>query len=165
MFEKHVYGTVKKRHLAPLEDFDPRPAKFKGTAKNSLPALLVGKGCAFLFCSTRHYAPMMTLYHLPSSSTLTSTTLSSLEQLKTTVSAFKQSLAVSDEKVREVELNTKEQRESSLWFQVRQYRITSSLFGQVLRCKEQTPPDSLVLQILQAKQFSTTATQWGVSNE
>ena len=44
-------------------------------------------------------------------------------------------------------------------------RITSSLFGQVLQRKEQTPPDSLVLQILQQKQFTTPATQWGVSNE
>ena len=40
VFEKHVYGKVKRRRLEPLEDFDPRPDKFKGTAKNSLPALL-----------------------------------------------------------------------------------------------------------------------------
>ena len=33
VFEKHVYGKVKKRRLEPLEDFDPRPDKFKGTAK------------------------------------------------------------------------------------------------------------------------------------
>ena len=52
-----------------------------------------------------------------------------------------------------------------MWFQARRYRITSSLFGQFLQCKEQTPPDSLVLQILQPKQFSTPATQWGISNE
>ena len=31
VFEKHVYGKGKKRRLAPLEDFDPRPAKFKCT--------------------------------------------------------------------------------------------------------------------------------------
>jgi hypothetical protein len=150
VFEKHVYGTVKKRRLAPLEDFDPRPAKFKGTAKNSLPALLEevrGKGLCISLLLDSKLCPHDDAVP-SSSSTLTSTTLPSLEQLKTTVSAFKQSLAVSDEKVREVELNTREQRESSLWFQVRQYRITSSLFGQVLRRKEQTPPDSLVLQIL-----------------
>ena len=52
-----------------------------------------------------------------------------------------------------------------MWFQARCYCITSSLFGQVLQCKEQTPPDSLVLQILQPKQFSTPATQWGISCE
>ena len=52
-----------------------------------------------------------------------------------------------------------------MWFQARRYCITSSLFGQVLRRKEQTPPDSLVLQFLQPKQFSTPATHWGVSNE
>ena len=40
VFEKLVYGKVKKRQLEPLEDFDPRPDKFKGTVKNSLSALL-----------------------------------------------------------------------------------------------------------------------------
>ena len=94
---------------------------------------------------------------LSSSSVPTSSTLPGIEKLKKSVSAFKESLSISDEKIREIELNTREQ--------ARRYRITSSLFGQVLRHKEQTPPDNLVLQILQPKQFSTSATQWGVSNE
>ena len=64
-----------------------------------------------------------------------------------------------------IELNTREQRESALWFQARRYCITSSLFGQVLRHREQIPPDSLVLQILHPKQFTTPATEWGVSSE
>ena len=167
VFEKHVYGKGKKRRLAPLEDFDPRPAKFKGTARHSLPGLLEevrGEGLCISLLLDSKVCPHDDA--VPSSSlTLTSTTLPSLEQLQTSVSAFKESLTVSDEKIREVELNTREQRESSFWFQVRRYRITSSLFGQVLRRKEQTPPDSLVLQILQPKHFSTSATQWGVSNE
>ena len=102
---------------------------------------------------------------MSSSSVPTSSTLPGIERLKKSVSTFEESLNISDEKIREIELNTREQRESTLWFQARRYRITSSLFGQVLRRKEQTPPDSLVLQILQPKQFSTPATQWGVCNE
>ena len=155
-----MYGKVKKRWLEPLEDFDPRPDKFKGTAKNCLPALLnVLRGeelCISLLLDSNLCPNDGTT--LSSSSVPTSSTLPGIEKLKKSVSAFKESLSISDEKIREIELNTREQRESTLWFQVRCYRITSSLFGQVLRRKEQTPPDSLVLQILQPKQFSTPAT-------
>ena len=151
MFEKLVYGKVKKRQLEPLEDFDPRPDKFKGTAKNSLPALLNnlrGEGlCISLLLDSNLCANDGTT--LSSSSVPTSSTLPDIEKLKKSVSVFKESLSISDEKIREIELNTREQRESTLWFQARRYRITSSLFGQVLQRKEQTPPDSLVLQILQ----------------
>lgn len=40
VFEKHVYGRERKRTLKPLEEFDPRPVQYRGTAKDHLPALL-----------------------------------------------------------------------------------------------------------------------------
>ena len=78
---------------------------------------------------------------LSSSSIPTSSTPPGIEK---SVAAFKESLSVSDEKIREIELNTREQRKSTLPFQARRYRITSTLFGQVLQRKELTPPDKLV---------------------
>ena len=39
-FHKHVYGKQRKRALKPLEDFEPRPAEFRGTAKDGMPQLL-----------------------------------------------------------------------------------------------------------------------------
>ena len=33
-------GRERKRKLTPLEDFDPRPAHFRGTARDNLPDLL-----------------------------------------------------------------------------------------------------------------------------
>ena len=39
-FTKHTYDKTKKRKLKLLEDFDPRPLEFRGTATNHLPALL-----------------------------------------------------------------------------------------------------------------------------
>lgn len=36
MFMKHVYGRDRKHVLKPLEDFDPRPAEFRGNAKEYL---------------------------------------------------------------------------------------------------------------------------------
>ena len=167
VFEKHLYGKVKKRRLKPLEDFDPRPDRFKGIAKNSLPALL-NDLCGEELCISLLLDSTLCPNDgttLSSSSVPTSSTLPGIEKLKKSVSAFKESLSIYDAKIREIELNTREQRESTLWFQAGCYRITSSLFGQILRRKEQTPPDSLVLQILQPKQFSTAATQWGLSNE
>jgi len=70
-------------------------------------------------------------------------------KLKATVEAFKKSLDVSLEKAREIERNTRDQRMSSLWFSVRRFRITASNFGAVLSRRPNTPPDSLVLCIIQ----------------
>ena len=38
-FIKHEYGKEKKRAVEPLEDFDPRPMEFRGSACVHLPAL------------------------------------------------------------------------------------------------------------------------------
>ena len=39
------------------------------------------------------------------------------------------------------------------------------IFGRVVSLKRETPPDSLVMHILQPKHFSTLATQYGIDNE
>ena len=53
----------------------------------------------------------------------------------------------------------------TLWHEVRRYRITSSLFGSVLSRRDNTPPDALVMRIIQPKQFSSAATQHGIEME
>ncbi len=79
--------------------------------------------------------------------------------------AFKASVTVSEEDIRKIECDTKQQRNSPSWYEARRYRITSSIFGIVLRRRPDTPPDSLVLRILQPKQFTSAATEWGVQQE
>ena len=100
VFEKHVYGKVKKRRPELLEDFDPRPDKFKGTAKNYLPTLLNNlRGeelCISLLLDSKLCPNDGTT--LSSSSVPTSSTLPGIEKLKKSVSAFKESLSISDEK-------------------------------------------------------------------
>ena len=81
------------------------------------------------------------------------------------MSAFKESQCISEAKAREIEQDTRDQRLSSLWFSARCYRITASNFGRVLSLRRETPPDSLVMHILQPKHFSTLATQYGIDNE
>ena len=85
--------------------------------------------------------------------------------LQTTMSAFKESQRISEAKAREIEQGMRDQRLSSLWFAARRYRITASNFGRVLSFKRETPPDSLVMHILQPQRFSTLATQYGIDNE
>lgn len=65
-------------------------------------------------------------------------------ELRDTITGFKGTLCISEDKAREIEQGTREQRNSSLWHSVRRYQITSSLFGAVLAGRETTPPDSLV---------------------
>ena len=74
-----------------------------------------------------------------------------------TILSFKEMLQISAEKAWERERGTHEQRNATLWSSVRRYRITTSLFGVVILSKPDTPPDSLVLRIVQPKSFSTPA--------
>lgn len=69
------------------------------------------------------------------------------------------------QKIREIEQSTHDQNKNLLWFSVRSYRITASKFGQVFHCKADTPPNSLVVQILGKKQFSSASMDWGIQNE
>ena len=85
--------------------------------------------------------------------------------LRRTVEEFKASLNVSDQVIRKIENNTRQQRNSPLWYNVRRYRITASMFGNTLRRKLSTPPDRLVLSILQPKVFTSAAIEWGVQQE
>lgn len=160
VFEKHDYQKTKKRKVRHIEDFDPRPAECRNTAQSLLPALLndvydESLGVSFLFdkrCCRQ-------------SLSFTSTEIPALPAIKNSVSAFKDSLKMSERKLREIEQNTRGQRQSYLWYSVRRYRITSSFFGIILRRKIDTPPDRLVTRILYPQSFSSVAVNWGIQNE
>ena len=67
------------------------------------------------------------------------------------VKTLKQSLAVTEEDARTIELSTRSQSQSPKWFEVRRHRLTASNFGRVKQLKPSTPPDNLVLSILGVK--------------
>ena len=139
IFEKHVLGREHKRKLVAVEDFDPRPPKYRGTAKEHLPELLEkvrGQGlCVSLLLdpNVRHWDNSVV-------ATPSTPLLPGRSGLADTIAAFKESLKLPEEKIKEIELRTRNQRESNQWFEVRRYRLTSSLFGQVLRRRSDTPP-------------------------
>jgi len=55
----------------------------------------------------------------------------------------------------------RQQPNSPLWYEERRYRITALTFGIILWRRPDTPPHSLVLKILQSKQFRSAAIELG----
>ena len=162
-FEKHTYGHTKKRKFSSLEDFDPRPPQYQGTARSLMPNLfnkVRGKGlCISLLLdpSTRRWrssAPTEASFSIPD-----------MTQLKQTIQEFKNSFRVTPETGHEIEQLTREQRNSPMWFDVHHHRLTASMFGEVMRRKRGTPPDSLVLRILEHKHFTSAALELGIKDE
>ena len=162
-FEKHMYGRVRKYVMNPISDFDPRPTEFRGTLSRHLPDFLEklrGKGLGISIL-----ADPSTQVWSGSIATESAIDLPSKQQLLERVTAFIESLRVSEESMREIERNTREQHRSPLWFDARRYRLTASLFGQVLHRRADTPPDSLVLRIIEPKQLISPATEYGKKYE
>lgn len=164
-FVKPMYGRERKRTVHFLEDFDPRPVEFRSTACDYLPGLLEkihGVHLCISLLFDKHYC------HWDSSmASSTDPTLPDVRALRKTVEAFKSSLTMSDDAIHKVERDTKNQSKSALWHEVRRYRITASVFGDVLCRRPDTPPNSLVLKILQSRQFTSAAiaTEWGIQCE
>ena len=103
--------------------------------------------------------------HSPTGPVTTTAAAPDLIAIKTTISAFKESLRLPADKLRETEQTTREQCNSPMWCSVRQYRITASRFGQILHQTRETPPHWIVLSILKPRTFTSPATKWGVQNE
>ncbi|GFX60356.1 SWIM-type domain-containing protein [Trichonephila clavipes] len=66
------------------------------------------------------------------------------------------------ETIQNIELSTRDQASSTMWNHQRKGRVTSSLFGKILRCK--TGQKGLVEQIF-GKSFSNAAIDWGKNQE
>ena len=160
VFQKHDHQKQHKQEVSHTEDFDPRPLEFKGIAPSLPPELLDsvhGESLGISVLFDKRYSHET----LP----VTDASVPGTSLLKKTVAAFKDSLKLPASKLREIEQNTREQKQSPLWFSVRRYRITASRFGEILRRKHDTPPDALVMSILQPRSFTSVATDWGEQNE
>ena len=67
-----------------------------------------------------------------------------------------------------IEECTRAQAESKLWCALHNGRLTSSKFGEILRRRESTDPNSLVMRIMGYKQSAsalTPAMRWGKDND
>ena len=149
IFTKHDRDKPVKRPVKLLEDFDPRPAEYRGKAKSYVPGLLKKVKYDHLGISVLLDADYNDEVLQPSSYSLPN-----VNALKDTVKALKDSLQVSCDEARKIEAATREQRLSSSWFEVRRYRLTASRFGEVISRRADTPPQRLVLNILKPTDFT-----------
>ncbi len=158
-----MYGRQRKHQLKPLQDFDPRPVDLRETANENLKDFLKkvhgqGLGVSLLKDEqSRCWSNSFGTYLAP--------VLPTKSELQERVEEFKKSLVMPSLKLREIEQSTRDQSDSPLWHSVRQYRITASYFGAVYRRRPSTPPQSLVLQIMNKSTFTSHATDWGKRKE
>ena len=111
-FIKHEYGREKKRTVEPLEDFDPHPVEFRGSASEHLPDI-VDKIHGEQLCISLLFDKAF-CYWDSSTTAPSNPTPPSAAALRITVDAFKASLTVSEETIRKIERDTRQQRKSTV---------------------------------------------------
>ena len=178
-FVKYEYGKEKKVPQSLI--YDPRPPTYKCTPGSSLDnlrqdLLKTGKDIALL-----HLLPdASSVNHVPSSSHLPPSSLAVREEILNCLQSMPQPLNFSDvaavglklietlqyteEQERCIEVATREQSNSKRWFEERQFRVTASKFGIVVKHKRQHT--FLASQLLYSSVSpSVTALQWGWQHE
>ena len=170
VFKKHTYGVASKQVVKAVEDFDPRPVKYRGTANQRLPNFLDkirGEQLCVSLLLDPSFCQCNENYEQSAESTSSQVTpaLPNASELKETIAAFKASLNVMEDVIRKIEQSTRAQRQSLHWFNARRYRLTASLFGLVLQRRDTTPPNKLVLRIIQPRQINAPAIEWGIQQE
>ena len=73
-------------------------------------------------------------------------------------------LFVNNEGCREIEKNTRKQNECEVWYKHRKCRLTSSLFGCVVKRRKTIYPKTIVNKITKPSQINASC-QWGIENE
>lgn len=85
-------------------------------------------------------------------------------RLKQSIDGFMKSLCVTE--VRQGRSSKKlSNNETHQWFSARRFRLTSSVFGEIFHRRAETPPDALVVQLIEQRQITSPAIQWGVQQE
>ena len=74
-------------------------------------------------------------------------------------------VCVSSAQASDIESSTQKQRHSSVWYNVRKFRLTASRLGEIYYRKAKTPPDVLIKQLLYPHQLTSQAVTWGIDHE
>lgn len=76
-------------------------------------------------------------------------------------------ISITSEQIKAVEVKTRHQTESRLWFRMRAGRITASKFKSTCSTDPAAPSKSLIMSVCYPElfQFSTAATKWGCQHE
>ena len=106
-FVKHDYAKSEKKKIKQVEDFDPQPDSFRGTASQGLPELLK-KVKGEQLCVSLLFDPQFQAEEVTSPS---SHNIPDMSNLKDTILNFKETLSITPERSREIERSTREQRQ------------------------------------------------------
>ncbi|KAJ3657375.1 hypothetical protein Zmor_009184 [Zophobas morio] len=87
------------------------------------------------------------------------------KELEKETQEFLQTLQVSSEQRDHIERNTRGQSDNDTWFKERKYRLTSSIFGQIVKRRKNSKWAKLVEAHLYSKPFTNAAVQYGKVNE
>ena len=136
--QKHAYGRTRKHTLKPLSDFDPRPVEHRGTAPDQLKNFITaakgkGRGVSSLFDKDMR---VWTDDEVSAVGASDQPHLPSRDELIERVTAFKESLRLTPKKIREIERETVDQTQSSLWYTARRYQLTASSFGSLSKASQ-----------------------------
>ena len=74
-------------------------------------------------------------------------------------------LFVDNEGCREIEKNTRKQNECEEWYKQRKCRLTSSIFGCVVKRRKTIYPKTIVNKVTKPSQIKNANCQWGIENE
>ena len=114
VFEKHEYSKQRKRKIKLVEDYDPRPPQFRGTASDRLPALLdeirSEQLCVSLLFDKKccHWNGVDDQHHVDQPSTHN---VPAHDVLQTTMTAFKEMQYISEAEAKEIKEGTRDQRQ------------------------------------------------------
>ncbi|KAJ8320360.1 hypothetical protein KUTeg_001947 [Tegillarca granosa] len=90
----------------------------------------------------------------------------SLNQIRESCNLFKKSLIKSEDEIKCIELSTRQQSHSVLWFRERSHRLTASNFHAIINLKPNTCPKNLFSKLLNYKNgLSTKAMHFGLKKE
>lgn len=78
---------------------------------------------------------------------------------------YHREVVVSTEEATQIEVATREQADSALWFQHRRKRLTASNFGKVAKRRPTTPVANMVKALLYSRSLETKALRWGRTHE
>ena len=99
VFQKHDYLKPAKKTMKRLEDFDPRPPEYIGTATSRLPALLENLSGQQL-CISLIFDPKCQHWNCDDGESVASSYhLPNVDALKSTISEFKESMHLSEDRI------------------------------------------------------------------
>ncbi|KAF2890854.1 hypothetical protein ILUMI_15319 [Ignelater luminosus] len=87
------------------------------------------------------------------------------EDFKIEARTFLEQLAKTEGEIQEIQTQTKNQRESDIWYLERRNRLTASTFGEVCKRRNTTSCKSLVERIRCPRPFYARSIEWGIKNE